>query len=391
MKRKVVVLGGTGSIGQNALDIIKHFPQDFDLVGFSYHNNKNLALEIQKSHPASFMLCTKELEEDSVCDAKIKDKEVLEELKKKIDIYKVFLEKTQPNIVINGISGAFGLLPSYVALSLGLDLALANKESIVLAYHILAKLSQKNGANIIPLDSEHWAIFDLLRLLKDDKIAKIIITASGGAFRFFPSEKLKHVSVEDAIRHPTWKMGKKISIDSASLANKALEVIEATKLFSFSAKDIIVSIHKESIVHSMVQTKGGAIYASLSPPDMRAPIFGALMFPNNIKPYLAPLDFNSSFSLSFSPPRYKDFPMLDIGFRVAELGFSYPIAFNATNEVAVEAFSSKKIGFLDIPSVVEDVLQKDWNKKTSMIEEVYILDRQARKIALEIIQNKYIK
>lgn len=391
MKRKVVVLGSTGSIGQNALDIIKHFPQDFELVGFSYHNNKNLALAIQKSFPTSFPLCTKEIEKDKMNDVNISDEEFLKMLRGKIDFFTSFLRKTKGDIVLNGISGAFGLLPSYVALKLDYDLALANKESIVLAYHILQNISEKNEVNVIPVDSEHWAIFDLLRILKDDKITKIIITASGGAFRFFPSEKLKNVGVEDAINHPTWKMGKKISIDSASLANKALEVIEATKLFSFSAKDIMVSIHKESIVHSMVQTEGGAIYASLSPPDMRAPIFGALLFPNSIKPYLKPLDFNSSFSLSFSPPRYKDFPMLDIGFRVAELGLSYPIAFNAANEVAVEAFSKKNIGFLDIPRVVDEVLQKDWNKTTGMIEEVYLLDRQSRKIALEIIKNKYIK
>ena len=370
MKKRVLVLGATGSIGKNTLDIIRNFPDLFELVGFSYHSNKKLKNTISEAFPKAHSISTFGIED-------IKEYEAL--------FLKLF-EKTLPDIVVNGIAGARGLTPSFVSLACGIDLSLANKESIVLAYDILKKIAEKSGAKIIPVDSEHWAIFQLLNMRKKEEIEKIIITASGGAFRDLPSEKLKDVSLLECFNHPTWNMGKKITIDSATLANKALEVIEATKLFSFSPDRIDVTIHKESIVHSMVQTVGGTIYAECSPPDMRCPILGALVFPHSIPPYLKPLDFSASFSLSFSPPRYNDFPLLSLGFEVARKNKAYPIAFNASNEVAVAGFMEGKIGFLDIANVVHSILQKDWQFKIDNIEAVYEMDRKARNMSKEVIK-----
>ncbi len=371
MKKRVILLGATGSIGKNTLDIIKHFPDLFELVGFSYHSNKELKNVINKDFPNAISISTFGIED----------------VKKRENLFINLFDKTSPDIVVNGISGATGLTPSFLALKCGIDLALANKESIVLSYDILKKTADENGAKIIPVDSEHWAIFQLLSMRKREEIEKIIITASGGAFRDVPIEKLKDISLLDCFNHPTWNMGKKITIDSATLANKALEVIEATKLFSFSPDDINVTIHRESIVHSMVQTIGGTVYAECSPPDMRTPILGALMFPNSMPHYLKPLDFSTSFSLSFSQPRYKDFPLLSLGFEVARIGGAYPIAFNASNEIAVANFMEEKIGFLDIAHIVSSVLQKDWQcNKIDSIEIVYDMDRKARKIATETIK-----
>ena len=369
MKKRVLLLGATGSIGKSSLDIIKQFPQIFELVGFSYHSNKELKNEITQAFPKALSVSTFGVED-------IKDYE---------NLFERFFDETKPDIVLNGIAGARGLTPSFVALKKGIDLALANKESVVLSYNILKKTADEKGAKIIPVDSEHWAIFQLLSMRKREEIEKIIITASGGAFRDIPSEKLKDVTLLECFNHPTWNMGKKITIDSATLSNKALEVIEATKLFSFSPDNIDVTIHKESIVHSMIQTKGGTIYAECSPPDMKCPILGALMFPDYIPSYLKPLDFSTSFSLSFSPPRYDDFPLLSLGFEVAKKDGAYPIAFNASNEVAVANFMKEKIGFLDIAGVVSNVLQKDWNYAIESIEVVYELDRKAREVATKAI------
>lgn len=370
MKKRVLLLGATGSIGKNTLDIIKHFPELFELVGFSYHSNKDVKNEISQAFPDALSVSTFEIED----------------IKRYENLFLKFFDETHPDIVLNGIAGARGLTPSFIALSCGIDLALANKESIVLSYNILKKTADKKGAKIIPVDSEHWAIFQLLSMRKREEIEKIIITASGGAFRDVATEKLKYVTLLDCFNHPTWKMGKKITIDSATLANKALEVIEATKLFSFKPSNIDVTIHKESIIHSMIQTVGGTIYADCSPPDMRCPILGALMFPHAMPSYLKPLDFSHSFSLSFSPPRYNDFPLLSLGFEVAKKDKAYPVAFNASNEIAVANFMEGKIGFIDIPSIVCSVLQKDWRLDLDNIETVYEMDRKAREVAINSIK-----
>ena len=379
MKKRVVILGATGSIGQNALDIIRSFPQYFELVGFSYHTNAASSSCIKNEFHDAIPLCTQGL--SAIRGSTVLGKQHSESIMSNLEAFRQFFTKCTPDVVLNGIAGSEGLLLSYACLSLGIDLCLANKESIVMAYNILKELAKKTHASIIPVDSEHWAIFQLLNMAQSQEIEKLIITASGGAFRDVPSEELKNVSLEKSFNHPTWKMGAKITIDSASLANKALEVIEATKLFDIDANNIIVTVHKESIVHSMVQSIGGSIYAQMSPPAMRCPIFGALMFPLATPKYLKPLDFSTAFSLSFAPPRSASFPMLNLGFDVSKIGAAYPIAFNAANEIAVNAFMNKRMSFIEIPQLVEAVLQNDWSVCPCTLEEIYAVDAKVREIA----------
>lgn len=356
--KKIIVLGASGSIGKNTIDIIRKFPNDFTLAGFSVNTSIEFAKLLKNEFPKSKVFIS----------SKQSIKLELED----------FILCCNADIVVNGISGAVGLWASIATIKAKLDLALANKESIVMAGYLLKSFANKNNVNIIPVDSEHSAIFSLKDAFKNKNITKIIITASGGPFRNTSRENLKNVTAKEATNHPTWKMGGKISIDSATLANKALEVIEAVKLFDFSYENIIVTVHPESIVHSMIQLNSGEIYAQCSPPDMRFPILQSLRFPSNAPPYLKPLDFTKNFSLHFEVPRYSDFPLLKAGFEVAKLQGAYEIAFNASNEIAVQKFLQGKIKFLEIEKIVLAVLDKDWKKNIENFEDVFEYDKQAR-------------
>lgn len=368
-KKRVIVLGAGGSIGKNSLEIIRRFPDRFVLAGFSVHSNSDFAKTLLAEFTDAQFVSTKKKNSD---------------LKHEIDAEAVrqLLEKSKADIVINGIAGSAGLKASVEVIKSGLDLALANKETIVEAGELIFQDAEKSGSTIIPVDSEHAAIFQLINAHKKENIEKIIITASGGPFLNTPREKLSTIKLEDALKHPTWKMGGKISIDSASLANKALEVIEAVKLFSFPPERIEVTVHPQSIIHSMVQCKNGEIYAQASPPDMKNPILNALSFPKMSETFLKPLDFSQIINLEFMPPRTDDFPMLTLGFEAAKKGGAYPIAFNVANEEAVDAFIKGKIGFTDLADIVQEVLNSDWTMKPSSYEEVYDYENRARAIAL---------
>ncbi|PIE98502.1 MAG: 1-deoxy-D-xylulose-5-phosphate reductoisomerase [Treponema sp.] len=367
--KRVIVLGASGSIGKNAIDIIKNFPNLFELAGFSVHSNIEYAKHLKKKFPHATVLVTGKQKYDY-------GEKTIEQ----------FIKETDADILLNAISGASGLIASMHCISTGkMDLALANKESIVMAGDLLKEDAQKNNVNIIPVDSEHSAIFSLIHAHKKNNLSKIILTASGGPFRKLSKSELTSITVEDALKHPTWNMGGKITIDSATLANKALEVIEAVRLFDINADDVIVTVHPQSIIHSLIQLTNGETYAQLSPPDMRLPIFSALSFPNLAEPYLKPLDFTKAFSLQFEPPRIKDFPLLQMGFNCAYKGSAYPIVFNAANETAVEAFTKKKLSFIQIAETVEKTLSKNWHNKINNYDDVFECDRQARKVATEII------
>ena len=256
-RKRVVVLGAGGSIGKNSLEIIRRSSDRFELAGFSVHSNSDFAKTLLAEFTDAQFVSTKKKNSN---------------LKHEIDAEAVrrLIEKSKADIVINGIAGSAGLKASVEVIKSGLDLALANKETIVEAGELIFQDAEKSGSTIIPVDSEHAAIFQLINAHKKENIEKIIITASGGPFLNMPREKLSTMKLEDALKHPTWKMGGKISIDSASLANKALEVIEAVKLFSFPPEKIEVTVHPQSIIHSMVQCKNGEIFAQASPPDMKA-------------------------------------------------------------------------------------------------------------------------
>ena len=234
------------------------------------------------------------------------------------------------------------------------------------------------------MDSEHSAVFNLIHQSRKENIDEIVITASGGPFREYTDEQLKTVSVEQALKHPTWNMGKKITIDSATLANKGLEVIEACRLFDMPAEKVKVVVHPQSLIHSLVRTNDGMLYAQISNPDMRHPIFGALVWPEIAHNYLEPFNL-AGHEMTFYPPRFDAFPMLSLAYECAKKNKSYTIAYNAANEIAVAAFIDKKCGFTDIPKIVEKVLEKDWSQEADSLDTIFAIDQKARNIAQELI------
>ncbi|NLC92975.1 MAG: 1-deoxy-D-xylulose-5-phosphate reductoisomerase, partial [Treponema sp.] len=255
---------------------------------------------------------------------------------------------------------------------------------IVMAGKLIKSLAKEKNVNILPVDSEHSAIFSLTEKIGANNISKVLITASGGPFRNYSQEQLKHVTLEQALNHPTWKMGKKITIDSATLANKGLEVIEASYLFDLSYDEIEVLVHPQSIVHSLVRTKDGVLYAQISDPDMKHPILNALTWPTIKNNYLEEFDLFSK-SLEFYKTRMNDFPLLKYAFDCIKYGDAYPIAFNAANEVAVNLFINKKIDYTQISEIVISVLNKNWYNKILSFDDVFENDKLARKYAKDFI------
>ena len=370
--KKVIVLGASGTIGQNAIDIIRRFSDRFELAGVSVHTKTDVLDTLRAEFHFNDFAVT-----DSAAAAGYDIKHHSLER---------FLTETLADIVVNGIAGAAGLQASLIAVKTHRTLALANKESIVMAGHLLQKEAEKYHSLIIPVDSEHSAIYSLIRAHGREAIERLIITASGGPFRTWTKERIQEATLQDALKHPTWTMGAKITIDSASLANKALEVIEAVHLFDMSADRITVAVHPSSIVHSLVQLTGGEVYAQLSPPDMRNPIFAALSYPEEPPPYLAPLDFTKPLDLHFEPPRTEDFPMLSLGFTAARKKAGYPIAFNAANEQAVAAFLRNQIRFVHLAEITAQVMQEDWSAAPKDITDVMRIDESARRRVDETVQ-----
>ena len=361
--KRVLVLGCTGSIGTNALNIIKYMPQDFMLCGVQAHTNKERVIEISTKAKCPYLITS----EDN-------SKEAFQKL----------IDESKPDIVVNGISGSAGLLPSKIVLENGINLALANKETIVMAGPIIKELAYDKGAKILPVDSEHSAIFNLIEKIGKENVSKILITASGGPFRTLTKPELEQVTIEQALNHPTWQMGRKITVDSATLANKGLEVIEAAYLFDAPVNKIEVVVHPQSLIHSLVRTNDGMLYAQISEPDMKHPILSALTWPENKENYLEPFDLFDK-TMTFFKPRLQDFPMLSYAFECVKFGKAYPIAFNAANEVAVNAFLEEKITFQTISRIVRSVLDKNWNSKIVTFEDVFAADEEARKYAAELI------
>jgi len=362
-KKQVAVLGATGSIGKSALDVIERGGDDFEVVLLSAHANAEGLAEAGLSWPGALKILSGEpggkdrlLAGIAGCGA---------------------------DIVVNGISGAAGLEPSMAAIEAGADLALANKETLVMAGEIVMQRAREKNTRVIPVDSEHSAIFGLIEAHGVPE--EIILTASGGPFRNSTVAEMEKVSPRDALAHPTWDMGAKITIDSASMANKGLEVIEAARLFGFPPDKIRVVVHPQSIVHSMIRMGDGAIYAQLSKPDMRLPIHQALYADERAKPAdFGRLDFDR-LTLEFFPPDTERFPLLALAYEAVRRGGLYPCAYNAANEAAVAAFLAGRIGFLDIGRITGYILGKDWSAGPGDIALVMEADGRARAMAeLEI-------
>lgn len=364
MKKRVLVLGCTGSIGSQTLDIVRNMSSDFEICGLSVGSNQSKLDE----------LC-----QEFNCAGTCFQKDGIAGIKN-------LIQSSNADIAVNGIAGAAGLEPSVLVLEAGIDLALANKETVVMAWPVVKKIAEANNASIIPVDSEHSAIFNLTQSIQPKNISEIVITASGGPFRNLSKDELEQVTVEQALNHPTWNMGKKITIDSATLANKGLEVIEACRLFDFPANKVKVVVHPQSLIHSLVRTKDGMLYAQISNPDMRHPIYGALVWPQYKENYLEPFDLTKC-EMTFFPPRTDDFTMLKMAYQCAEKGNSYTIAYNAANEIAVAAFLNKQITFTQINLIVERTLAEDWNLIPDTLEKIYTMDKQARLVASRILED----
>ena len=357
--RRVVILGATGSIGTTCLNYLRNSNPGFLLVGATAKRSREKLESIGKEFNCPVLL-TSPIETSSLSS---------------------FLLSTKPDIVLNAVSGADGLFASVTTIDCGIDLALSNKESVVMGGSWIFSYAEKKNVKIIPVDSEHSAIYNLL---KGHEAQSLVITASGGPF--VDRMDLDNVTVSEALNHPTWKMGKKITIDSATLANKGLEVIEASFLFDMEAKDIEVTVHRQSIVHSLIRTKEGAVYAQLSPPDMTLPIVSALSDGKiELENVVRPLSF-SDLTLTFESPDTKRFPLLQSAYRALEIGGAAPIAYNAADEVAVAAFMEERISFKDISRIVGSVIEMDCFKSPVFdYPSTMEMDRIARKEAEKLI------
>ena len=379
--QKVAVLGATGSIGKSTLDILRNERERFKPVLFSAHKNREELVKLKNEFPGAITALAGH------------DPDAENSLDSKIDFFGRqglldAITSAGADISVNGISGAAGLEPSLAVLNAGSDLALANKETVVMAGSLIFALAREKNLNIIPVDSEHSAVFKLIEAHGKDNVSEIILTASGGPFRNYSMEQLKNVCIEDALTHPTWNMGPKITVDSATMANKGLEVIEASRLFGFPGEKIKIAIHPQSIVHSMVRLKNGAVYAQMSKPDMKLPIHEALSWPKTEDSSYGLLDFDS-INLTFEKYDPEKFPMLGLAYNALSGGSHLPIVYNAANETAVAAFFRGKIGFLEISAVVGYVMDKSRILKDGSytIEAVLEQDREARRMAEDYILN----
>jgi 1-deoxy-D-xylulose-5-phosphate reductoisomerase len=377
MKKRIAVLGATGSIGKNSLDVISRNRDDFEIVLLSAHNNRHGLEAISADFPGA--LCV--LSGDGLSGERGGKEKLLDAIK-----------EARPDRTVNGISGGAGLEPSLAAIECGSALALANKETRVMAGPLVFRLAKEKNVKIIPVDSEHSAVFHLIEAHCRDKgeniLEEIILTASGGPFRKLSAREMANVSPQAALAHPTWKMGPKISIDSASMANKGLEIIEAAALFNMPPEKIKVVIHPQSVVHSMLRLSSGVIYAQLSRPDMRHPIQDALYWPEAARSGFEPLNFDS-LTLEFEKPDLQKFPMLGLAWEAAGRGGLYPCAYNAANEAAVAGFLKSRIGFLDIPEITRYVLEGDMvcgRDDTPELDLILKADADARARAVSYIE-----
>jgi 1-deoxy-D-xylulose-5-phosphate reductoisomerase len=366
MKKRVAVLGATGSIGKSALDVIGRDKDGFEAVLLSAHSDREGLAKLGRDWPGA------------VC--------VLSGGPGGRERLLAALADAGADITVNGIAGAAGLEPSVAAIDSGSDLALANKETAVMAGPLVLRRAAEKNVKVIPVDSEHSAIFHLIRAHGFEALDEILLTASGGPFRTCSRAEMEGVTPEAALAHPTWNMGPKITIDSASMANKGLEIIEAVRLFNLPPEKIKVAIHPQSVVHSMIRLRDGTVYAELSRPDMRQPISRALYWPEIRPAAFDRLDFDA-LTLEFSRPDEERFPMLGLAFEAARQGGLYPCAYNGANEIAVAAFLERRIGFLAIGRIADYVLNRDWSRDAADIASVVEADAEARTLAAAYINN----
>ncbi len=382
MQKRIAILGSTGSIGTQALEVISHHPELFEVEVLTALNNVDLLIEQSIRYKPNVVVIGNE-------DLYERIRLALESFPIKVycgaDAIAQVTAFDSVDMVLTAMVGFSGLKPTIEAIRAGKPIALANKETLVVAGELIMKEAEAKRVAIIPVDSEHSAIYQCLAGEGNNQIEKIILTASGGPFREWGMEKLDRVSPDQALRHPNWCMGPKITIDSATLMNKGLEVIEARWLFGVGPDDIDVVVHPQSIIHSMVQFIDGSIKAQMGLPDMRLPIQYAFSYPHRFESDFERFDFLKYPSLTFEQPDTKIFRNLALSYEALRKGGNWPCILNAANEVAVEAFLKEKIGFLQIPDVIESTLGKSTYIKAPQLEDYYNSDLQARRVAQEQI------
>ncbi|MEE2694760.1 MAG: 1-deoxy-D-xylulose-5-phosphate reductoisomerase [Pseudomonadota bacterium] len=382
MKKKITIFGSTGSIGISTLDIIKNNLDKYEVIGLSANNNFEKLLEqVNFFKPKVVSLNNRNSYKKFNELNRQKDLKILNGN----DSYDEMLD-FNTDLVMAAITGAAGLMPVVSALKKGVSIALANKESLVCSGSLITSIAEKNNAKILPVDSEHNAIYQVLDVKNRSKISKLILTASGGPFFKVNKNNLKDVTPEEAIKHPNWSMGKKISIDSATMMNKGLELIEAHYLFNIPHNMIEVIIHPESIIHSCVEYMDGSILSQMGTPDMRTPISYTLAYPERIKTNVQRLNLSEVGKLTFFKPDFNKYPCLELAYYSLKQKKSAPAILNAANEVAVDNFLRKKIKFLSIPKIVEKTLNKSSICNINSIKDVMEIDKESRNIASDIIK-----
>ena len=377
------ILGSTGSVGTNVLRVVDAFPDRFRIVGLSAGGNvERLAAQVARYRP---------------CVASVATPAAAEELRRRADLGQTRVEvgeeggvavATHPDtaIVVAAAVGAVGLVPTYRALEAGKDVALANKETLVMAGELMVEAARARGGRILPIDSEHCAVHQCLDGRRPEEVRRLVLTASGGPFRKRPRETFAGVTTAEALNHPTWSMGRKISIDSATLMNKGLEVIEARWLFGVPAERVEVLVHPQSVVHSMVEFVDGTVLAQLGVTDMRLPIQYALSYPERWEAAIPGMDFTRGLCLEFEVPDHDRFPCLRLGYQALAGGGTLPAVLNAANEEAVAAFLDERIAFTAIPESIEAVMEAHQTRPVRDLRDVLAADAWAREQARIVLQ-----
>jgi len=384
--KRITILGSTGSIGRSTLDVISRNSSQFKVVALAAGKNIDLLEEQIRAFRPDI--------------AAVADQQTAEELARRVNGVKILFGPDGINqaaghesadLVISAIVGSAGLVPTITAVRAGKNIGLANKEALVMAGSIVMKEARRSGIRIIPVDSEHSAVYQCLEGRNKAEIRRIVLTASGGPFLNKGKHEFDGITAEDALKHPNWSMGRKISIDSATLMNKGLEVIEACRLFDVDADHVDVLIHPQSIVHSMVEFRDRTLLAQMSMPDMRAPIAYALSWPERLETPIQGLELDRIGSLTFKKPDHDSFPCLSYAYEAIRAGGTVPAVLNAANEVAVHAFLDKRIGFNDIPAVIRRTVKEHTAKTSPMLQDVLDADAWARETAEVYIAEVYIK